>query len=146
MGDALSGMDFKLYGTPETAQQILRMMSLTDGVSNIVQSAPPQLKELGNRLLDRVIPPTNGSHGNGDGHGALPIDMNAMQGLLVEGQTILRALLTADERKALTVHASLEQALTRANDPQRATLLKLLGLVALMPAIAEQSAASVIDQ
>lgn len=56
-----------------------------DGVSSLVQSAPPQLKELGNRLLDRVMPPTNGSHSNGDGHGSLPIDMSAMQGLLVKG-------------------------------------------------------------
>ncbi len=56
LGEALAAMDFKLYGSPDTAQQILRMVSLTDGIASLVEGAPPALKELGGRLIDRVLP------------------------------------------------------------------------------------------
>lgn len=135
MGEAMASMDFKLYGTPDTAQQILRLMSITDGLGNLVQTAPQPLREIGGRLLDRIAPP-NGNHSNGEP--APGLDLSAAQPLIAEGRQILQSLLTAEERATLTVEAGLEHGLERANEQQRSVLLRLQGLLALMPSMANQ--------
>jgi hypothetical protein len=145
MGDALSAMDFKLYGTPETAQQILRMMSVSDGLGSLVQSAPQPLKELGGRLIERAFP----SNGNGNGQGHSPaltpaFDLAAIQPLVIEGSAILQRYLPAAERSTQTLRAAIEQTLALANEQERATLFKIQGLLALLPAMAEQTVEQVL--
>jgi uncharacterized membrane protein YqiK len=139
LGDALASMDFKLYGTPDTAQQILRIMSLTDGLSSVVQAVPEPLKEIGNRILDRVAPKANGT-----GNGNVPVsvampDLSHAQPLIAEAVATLNALLSAEQRKALTLQAAVEQAMPQANEQQRTVLLKLQGALILLPGIAEQN-------
>ncbi len=147
MGEALSAMDFKLYGTPETAQQILRMMSVTDGLGNLVQNVPQPLKEFGGRLIERVLP-ANGN-GNGNGHSSAPafgFDLAAVQPLVDEGSVILRQYVPPAERSTQTVRAALEQALTLANEQERVTLFKLQGLLTLLPFMADQTVEQVLAQ
>ncbi|MCG8353085.1 MAG: hypothetical protein MI924_35415 [Chloroflexales bacterium] len=145
MGEAMTAMDFKLYGTPETAQQILRMMSMTDGVSNLFQAVPPQLRDLGNRLADRILPP-NGSGAlsssggdNGASNSASNVDLSAVQPLITAGNAILIRHLSAEERETLTLNTAIEQALKLADPAEQTTLLKLQGLLTLMPALGEQA-------
>ncbi len=147
MGEALSAMDFKLYGTPETAQQILRMMSVTDGLGNLMQNVPQPLKEFGGRLIERVLP-ANGN-GNGNGHSSVPavgFDLAAVQPLVDEGSAILRQYLTPAEQNTQTVRAAIEQALALANEQERVTLFKLQGLLTLLPFMADQTVEQVLAQ
>jgi hypothetical protein len=144
LGEALAAMDFKLYGSPDTAQQILRMVTLTDGIGSLVQGAPPALKELGGRLIDRVLPPNGSGNGNGAGHEGQPaqpagIDLGAARPLIAEGSAILTGLLGAEERRALTLRDGIERAIGLASDDQRAALLRLQGMIALAPALADQT-------
>jgi uncharacterized membrane protein YqiK len=143
MGDAMSAMDFKLYGTPDAAQQILRLMSLADGLGNVIQTVPPPLRDLGGRLLERVAP-ANGTPAVPPTNGATvpvavapsPIDFGAARPLLLEAAATLGALLHEDERHALTVGEAVEHALTLADERQRVTLLKVQGALALLPDLA----------
>ena len=142
MGDAMGAMDFKLYGTPDTAQQLLRMIGMSDGLGALINNAPAPLKEIGGRLLERMLP-------NGNGHAtpaaSLPtINFDGMQPLIVEGSRIVTQHLPAAELSQLTVQNALEQTLLVASESERATLHKLQGMVMLMPHIANQPAATVL--
>ncbi|NJN16914.1 MAG: hypothetical protein HC822_11920 [Oscillochloris sp.] len=148
MGEAVAAMDFRLYGTPETAQQILRLMSLTDGIGNLMQSAPAPLQELGGRLLDRFAP--NG-HGNGHGSAAItanetatansdnsPMTMVAAMPLISAAAAVISRHLSAEDCARLSVRSAISAALSLADDIERADLLRAEGLLALMPQFAEQ--------
>lgn len=135
MGEAIASMDFKLYGTPDAAQQILRLMSFSDGIGGLLQAAPAPLKELGGRLMNQIAPPTTGNGG---------LDIAAAQPLIAEGRAILTAYLSVEDLGQLSVREGIERALMQATDEQRATLLRLQGMLALMPAMADQKIASVI--
>ncbi len=151
MGEALASMDFKLYGTPETAQQLLRMVGMSDGISNLINGAPAPLKEIGGRLLERMLP----ANGNGNGHAvssaSAPVEpavtaapalaalsLDGSQALIAEGGRIVSQHLTAEELGRLTVQEALEHALIVASDSERATLIKLQGIVLLLPNVASQ--------
>lgn len=144
MGEAMAAMDFKLYGTPETAQQILRMIGLADGVGSLINTAPAPLKELGNRLISRVLP----ANGNGDAEKSASNDnglnLTAAQPVLREAALIASQYLSADELQTLTVGAALEQVLGVANEAQQAVLHKVQGMLQLMPQLADQPLSSVL--
>lgn len=149
MGVAMASMEFKLYGTPDTAQQILHMISLSDGLGNLIETAPAPLKELGGRLLDRFAP-VNGAaidpaqpSGSGDG---VAVSFGAAQPLVDAASAVLKAHLSPAERQRLTVREGIAQALTVANAEQRATLLRAEGMLTLVPAVAGQSVALVIGE
>lgn len=149
MGEAMAAMDFKLYGTPETAQQILRMMSLTDGIGGLMQSAPAPLRELGSRLLERVAPPANGNGhaappapANGNGNAALNLP-NAKP-VIDAASAALRRLLTPVELRGLALGAAITLGLARADEADKAALLRAEGLLALMPQLADQPTEQII--
>ena len=151
LGQAVASMDFKLYGTPDTAEQVLRLISLSDGIGNLMQSAPAPLREVGNRLLDRFAP-TNGTNGStsitpaneesiGDGTSALLI---AAQPLIEATGTIVRRYLSPSERRETTVAEAIAQALIVADDDERQILLRAQGALSLVPGIAEQPVTAII--
>lgn len=146
MGEAMAAMDFKLYGTPETAQQILRLMGLADGIGGVIQNAPAPMREIGGRLLDRIAPPVNG-HTNGGAGGAAPaagLELGPARELLAEGAAVLAALLSEEERATLTVAQAVDRGLAAADEQQRAVLLRAQGVLALLPGVAEQPLASAV--
>lgn len=146
MGEAMSGMDFKLYGTPDTANQILRMISMADGIGGVIDAVPAPLREAGARLVDRIAPNGNGSHAAVVTQAAVPLalDLGAAQPLLVEARDLLTALIPVGERPSLTVRAAVAQALAHANENQRETLLKVQGALLMLPSIADQSLETVL--
>jgi hypothetical protein len=134
MGEAMSAMDFKLYGTPDTAQQILRMMSLSDGIGGVIQALPPAVRNAGTRLLDRVAP----SSGNGNGSVPVGVDLGSAQPLINEGKAALTTLIPEAECKGITLRAAVDLALSRASGEQYATLLKIQGALIVLPGIGDQ--------
>ncbi len=149
-GDALAAMDFKLYGSPDTAQQILRMVSLTDGVDNLLQAMPGSLKDLGGRLAERVLPANGDGNGAGADNGSAQSpgsDLGDIRQMLSDSGTILVSTLTSEEQKTLTLREGIELALTRvkAESPQHDTLTRLYQFSALLPMVAGQKVSQVLQ-
>ncbi|NOK57826.1 MAG: hypothetical protein GFH27_549287n130 [Chloroflexi bacterium AL-W] len=101
MGEAVAAMDFRLYGTLDTAQQVLRMMSLNDGIGNLLQTAPVPLRDVGGRIVDSLLP--NGNNGQGANQRVNGLNLQAVQPLIAEASIIVTSLLNADARKQLSV-------------------------------------------
>jgi|HigsolmetaAR202D_1030399.scaffolds.fasta_scaffold13528_1 uncharacterized membrane protein YqiK len=155
LGEAIAAMDFKLYGTPDTAQQLLRMISLTDGVGNVLDMTPSALKELGGRLVERVLPSNGNGNGNGsasqvpisvaDSPSAPNLDLTAVQPLVMAGGLALTTHLSEEERSTLSLRDGIARTLEVANEDERATLLQLQGILLLWPTLAEQPVAQVLS-
>jgi hypothetical protein len=67
-----------------------------------------------------------------------------VQPLIDEGSVILASLLSAQERKKLTLRAGIEHALTLADAEQQAILQKIRDLLAYAPDIANQTVESLL--
>nr|MCU0493011.1 SPFH domain-containing protein [Chloroflexaceae bacterium] len=150
LGEAIASMDFKLYGTPDAAQQLLRLMSFTDGVGAMMQTAPAPLRELGGRLLDRIAPT------NGNGHSAATttvvgptpatngLDLSAIQPLIAQGSAILAAHLSTAELQQHDLNTAIALVLPVVSEEERMTLLKIQGLLLLVPSYGSQPASTVV--
>src|SRR5512143_2264916 len=70
LGNALASMNIKLIGDPTAASQLLHMVTLADGVGEVVKAAPLPVRESGQQLINKAT----GSDGDsliklGDGNG-----------------------------------------------------------------------------
>jgi uncharacterized membrane protein YqiK len=54
LGKALSAMNFKLIGDPSAASQLLRMVTLADGLGEVVKAAPQPVREVGQQIINKV--------------------------------------------------------------------------------------------
>jgi len=70
MGSAMAEMEIKMFGTPEAADNILRLMSYADGANEILETIPEPLKDAGNQLLTKVT----GSNSNGQNHQSMTLE------------------------------------------------------------------------
>jgi hypothetical protein len=52
-------MNIKLIGDPAAASSLLRMITLSDGLGEVVKAAPPAVREVGQQLLNKATG-TNG--------------------------------------------------------------------------------------
>jgi hypothetical protein len=59
------------------------------------------------------------------------------QPLIVAGQALLTAYLSPEERRQLSLRDGIERALAMADEEQRAALLRLQGMLALLPALGD---------
>jgi uncharacterized membrane protein YqiK len=53
LGNAMSSMDLKLIGDPNAAAALLRMVTLSDGLGEILKAAPQPVQELGRGLVSK---------------------------------------------------------------------------------------------
>ena len=54
LGTALSSMNIKLIGDPQSASSLLRMVTLADGIGEVVKAAPQPVREIGQQLINKV--------------------------------------------------------------------------------------------
>jgi len=54
MAKALASMNVKMIGDPNAAASLLRMVTLSDGLGEVIGSAPRPLLEIGQQLLNKV--------------------------------------------------------------------------------------------
>lgn len=62
LGTALSAMNIKLIGDPTAAASLLRMVTLADGIGEVVKAAPGPVREIGQQLINKA---TNNPKGDG---------------------------------------------------------------------------------
>jgi hypothetical protein len=60
LGQAMAAMNIKLIGDPAAAASLLRMVTLADGLGEIVKATPAPVREVGQQLLNKAT----GSNGN----------------------------------------------------------------------------------
>lgn len=77
MGQALAAMNIKLIGDPHAAQSLLRMVTMADGLGDVVNAAPMPIREVAQQVVNKFT-----GNANGDGllqktdDGRLKTDMN----------------------------------------------------------------------
>ncbi len=113
LGKALAAMNIKLIGDPQAASSLLRMVTFADGLGEVINAAPPALRDMGQQLLNKV---TGESKGNGqksaEANGAstsvaelaqlVPTIMHLAESALdvnaLKGQSVGEVLKTLSER------------------------------------------------
>ncbi len=71
-GKAVASMDLKLIGDPNAAASLLRLVTFSDGLGEVIKAAPQPVQEMGRSLIGRLTNPTPvvAQGDNGDGHSA----------------------------------------------------------------------------
>ncbi len=54
LGSALASMNVKMIGDPAAAASLLRLVTLADGLGEVVRAAPQSVREIGQQLINKV--------------------------------------------------------------------------------------------
>ena len=136
MGSALAAMDLKLIGDPNAAASLLRLVTLSDGLGEVIKAAPQPLKDLGLALAQKATEGTNG--GTASAGAAIPAAS------LTEVSLMLGDLLAMVERcmqpadwKGKTFSQVLELLTTLVEGPEREKVTSARSAVAALPLIGD---------
>jgi uncharacterized membrane protein YqiK len=102
IGTAIASMQIKMFGTPEAADSILRMISFVEGMNDVISVAPPQLRRLGDQLLGKVV----ASNGSPNGQ---PLPLDQILDLVPQLVAVVEHTLNVNELKQQTVAQVLDQ-------------------------------------
>jgi uncharacterized membrane protein YqiK len=137
MGAAIANMQIKMFGTPEAADSILRLMSFAEGMNDIVGAVPPQVRELGSQLLGKVMggngqppeqPPQN-----------QPLTVTAIAELIPQVIAMVDRTLDVNKLKKQTVNQVLEQLTTKATAEDKPLVAQAREALALLPILADMN-------
>jgi uncharacterized membrane protein YqiK len=114
MGDAVANMQIKMFGTPEAADSILRLMSFADGMNDVVNATPAPVRDLGNRVVNSLLG-SNGGNGNSANGGAIGgvisnggMGVDEMATIFPQLMALAERTLPADRLKTATVDDALD--------------------------------------
>lgn len=138
MGAAIANMQIKMFGTPEAADSILRLMSFAEGMNDVVNAVPPQVRELGAQLLGKVT-----GNGHGEGNSQAPADqaltLEQVARLMPQLIALVDRTLDVNKLKKQTVSQVLEQLETQAGEAERPLLAQGRAVLAFLPILAEMN-------
>jgi uncharacterized membrane protein YqiK len=137
LGNALASMNIKLIGDPVAASQLLKMVTMADGLGEVVKNVPQPMLAVGQQMLNKVT----GTDGDGllkmaqaaDGNGASSITDLAL--IVPELIRIAEKNLDVDKLKGQTVREVLVTLSKRASAEDRATVEKAQQALAQIPII-----------
>jgi uncharacterized membrane protein YqiK len=133
MGAAIANMQIKMFGTPEAADSILRLMSFAEGMGDVVGALPPGVRQLGGQLIERAMTPT----GNGSGGGATALTVDDAAQILPELMALVERRLDVKRLDKATLRQVLDQLEDGAAAPERALLTRARELATLLPFVAD---------
>lgn len=107
MGDAIANMQIKMFGTPEAADSILRLMSFADGMNDVVEAAPAPVRDLGNRVVNSLLG-SNGNVASGGISGGGGMTVDEMATLFPQLMALAERTISADRLKGATVDEALD--------------------------------------
>src|SRR5512136_588367 len=128
MGAAIANMQIKMFGTPEAADSILRLMSFAEGMNDVVGQMPPQVKELGSQLLGKVM---------GDGKQSQPMTVEQAAAMLPLLMSLVDRTLDVNKLKEETVAQVLTQLEDKAADADKPLVAQARAMLALLPFMAD---------
>jgi uncharacterized membrane protein YqiK len=136
MGAAVANMQIKMFGTPEAADSILRLMSFAEGFNDVLNVMPPQVRELGTQLLDKVV--SNG-HGNGQAPAEPPLTLEQVAVLLPQVLAVVERTLNVNTLKKQTVSQVLDKVEAQASEADRAIVAQGRKALALLPILSDMN-------
>lgn len=136
LGNALASMNIKLIGDPTAASQLLKMVTLADGLGEVVKAAPLPVREIGQQVLNKVTGANGDSLINlGDGNGQPAADVAELALLVPELMKIAERTLDVNKLKGQTVAQALELLQKRASAEDKAVVEKAQRALASLPII-----------
>jgi hypothetical protein len=76
LGSALASMNIKMIGDPNAAAALLRLVTMADGMGEVLKATPEPVKEVGKQLVEKVTGKPLSLAGT-NGHEQQPADPNA---------------------------------------------------------------------
>jgi uncharacterized membrane protein YqiK len=137
LGNALASMNIKLIGDPVAASQLLKMVTMADGLGEVVKNVPQPMLAVGQQMLNKVT----GTDGDGllkmaqtaSGDGASSITDLAL--MVPELIRIAEKTLDVDKLKGQTVREVLVTLSKRASAEDRPLVEKAQQALAQIPII-----------
>ncbi|HLF24897.1 MAG TPA: SPFH domain-containing protein [Anaerolineae bacterium] len=134
LGSALATMNIKLIGDPAAAASLLRLVTLADGLGEIVKAAPQPVREIGQQLINKVTGEDGDSLlkvGEGNGH----TGMAELALLAPEIMRIAEQTLDVNRLKGQSVGEVLALLAQRTKAEDRTTIEKAQQALAALPII-----------
>ena len=137
LGNALASMNIKLIGDPTAAAQLLKMVTLADGLGEVVKNVPQPMLAVGQQVLNKVT----GTEGDGllkmaqAGGGDQATGIADLAMLVPELIQIAERTLNVDKLKGQTVGEVLTTLSKRASVEDRPKVEKAQQALALLPII-----------
>jgi uncharacterized membrane protein YqiK len=140
LGKALASMNIKLIGDPAAAASLLKLVTLADGLGEIVKAAPPAVREIGQQLINKAT-------GNPDGDALLKVaddqatkttdgaTMTELAMLVPQVVKITEKTLNINSLKGRSVGEVLTTLAEQTQGDDRATIEKARKAVAALPLI-----------
>ncbi len=137
LGNALASMNIKLIGDPIAASQLLKMVTLADGLGEVVKNVPQPMLAVGQQVLNKVTG-TNGdallkmvqTGGNGEASGIADLALLVPELIQLADKT-----LEVDKLKGQTVGEVLNMLSQRASAEDRVKVEKAQQALAQLPII-----------
>jgi uncharacterized membrane protein YqiK len=138
LGSALAAMNIKLIGDPNAAASLLRMVTLADGLGEVVKAAPQPLREISQQLINKATGTDGGSLLNlSESNGKKNPDMTELALLVPEIIQIADKTLNVDELKGQSVSQILMLLNQRTSGDEHARIEKAQQLLAALPIVNE---------
>ena len=134
LGNALATMNIKLIGDPTAASQLLRMVTVADGLGEIVKAAPLSVREIGQQLINKAT----GGDGDsliklgGDGQASDVAELALLVPQLIK---IAEKTLDVNKLKGQTVAQVIATLVQRTTGDDKATIEKAQKSLAMLPLI-----------
>ncbi len=136
LGAAMASMQIKLIGDPTAASALLRMVTLADGLGEVVKAAPQPVRELGQQLINKVTGDVNGDAliraVSGNGHETSVTDL-AM--LLPDILNLIEKKLDVNKLKGQSVGEVLAMLSKQVNAPDLPKVEKAQKALAALPVV-----------
>lgn len=134
LGNALASMNIKLIGDPIAASQLLKMVTLADGLGEVVKAAPLSVREIGQQLINKAT----GGDGDslvklgGDGQASDVAELALLVPQLIK---ITDKTLDVNKLKGQTVAQVVATLVQRTTGDDKATIEKAQKSLAMLPLI-----------
>jgi hypothetical protein len=135
MGAAIANMQIKMFGTPDAADSILRMMSFAEGLNDVVGAVPPSVRELGSQVLSKVMAGGDGKRSGQPGEG--PMTLEEVAALMPQLMAAVDRTLDVNKLKKQTFSQALDQFEAQAAADDKPLAVKARAALALLPFVAD---------
>lgn len=131
LGQAIANMQIKMFGTPEAADSILRLMSFAEGMNDILGVVPAPVRQLGSQLLNKVV--------NSGNTNSQPMTIEQMATLMPQLMAAVDRTLDVNKLKKQMVGQVVEQLEAQAVEADRPLIAQARAALALFPILAEMN-------
>lgn len=133
-GKAVAAMDLKLIGDPNAAASLLRLVTFSDGLGEVLKAAPQPVQDLGRSLISRAAGTSlaEGQGGNGKDHSDSMVELSQMMPALV---ALVEATLDIDALAGMSVKEVLARLAKDVKPADKAVVEKAQKALAVLPLI-----------